>query len=145
MTASVKGSARPHRLEHSRTSTLPPPPHPPSRPSRPPPPPPHFYFITSLIPSGKFSSLSLGKAQQQSQEQRHPFLLLCQCPLYFRVSKQWYSNQCLGFLTCVQMLVHTIARRGCLKGLERQFWGTKSLQVVSKQLPTCLKLCQGFD
>ena len=30
------------------------------------------------------------------------------------VSKQWYGSQCLGFLTCVQMLMHATARGGCM-------------------------------
>ena len=28
---------------------------------------------------------------------------------YFRVSKQWHGCQCLGFLTCAQLLMHPIA------------------------------------
>ena len=34
--------------------------------------------------------------------------------LYFCVSKQWCGCQCLGFLVCPLMLMHTVtARRGC--------------------------------
>ena len=34
--------------------------------------------------------------------------------LYFCVSKQWCGCQCLGFLVCPQMLMHTVtAHRGC--------------------------------
>ena len=36
-----------------------------------------------------------------------------QCVQYFPVSRQWYGCQCLGFLTCTQMLMHAIAHRGC--------------------------------
>ena len=32
---------------------------------------------------------------------------------YFRVSKQWHGCQCLGFLTCAQMLMQVIAHGGC--------------------------------
>ena len=32
---------------------------------------------------------------------------------YFRVSRHWYGCQCLGFLTCTQMLMHAIAHGGC--------------------------------
>ena len=35
------------------------------------------------------------------------------CMQYFHVSKQCYGCQCLGFLTCVQMLIHAIAHGGC--------------------------------
>ena len=31
----------------------------------------------------------------------------------FRVSTQWYGCQCLGLLTCTQMLMHAIAHGGC--------------------------------
>ena len=31
----------------------------------------------------------------------------------FRVSKQWYYWQCLGFVTCAQLLMHAIAHGGC--------------------------------
>ena len=37
----------------------------------------------------------------------------CQCVQYFHVSEQWYGRQRLGLLTGAQMLMHTIARRGC--------------------------------
>ena len=33
---------------------------------------------------------------------------------YFHVSKQTYGCQCLGSLTCTQMLMHMIAREGCV-------------------------------
>ena len=46
---------------------------------------------------------------QQPQEQRYPFY---QCVWYFRVSKQRYGCQCLGSLTCTQMLTPAIAHRG---------------------------------
>ena len=36
-----------------------------------------------------------------------------QCMQYFPVSKQWYGCQCLGFLTCAQMLMQAIAHGGC--------------------------------
>ena len=35
------------------------------------------------------------------------------CVQYFRESKLWYGCPCLGFLTCVQMLMHAIAHGGC--------------------------------
>ena len=31
---------------------------------------------------------------------------------YFHVSRQWYGCQCLGFLTCAQLLIQAIAHRG---------------------------------
>ena len=34
------------------------------------------------------------------------------CAQYFPVSKQWYGCQCLGFLTCTQLLMHAIAHGG---------------------------------
>ena len=35
-----------------------------------------------------------------------------QCVQYLCVSKQWYGCQCLGFLTCAQMLMHATPHRG---------------------------------
>ena len=35
------------------------------------------------------------------------------CVQYFHVSKEWYGCQCLGFLMCVQMLIHATAHGGC--------------------------------
>ena len=40
----------------------------------------------------------------------HSFIIHCQ----FHLSKQWYGCQCLGFLRCMQMLMHVIAFRGCM-------------------------------
>ena len=37
----------------------------------------------------------------------------CLCGQYLCVSKQWYSCQCLRFLTWVQMLMHAIAQGDC--------------------------------
>ena len=51
-----------------------------------------------------------GKAHQP-QEQRYPFLPVtgvCRC-----VQTMVYGCQCLGFLTCAQMLTDAIAREGC--------------------------------
>ena len=42
-----------------------------------------------------------------------------QCVQYFRVSKQWYGCQCLGFLTRAQMLMHVIAHGDCTRHRER--------------------------
>ena len=47
----------------------------------------------------------------QPQEQRYPFLPVtevCRC-----VQTMVYGCQCLGFLTCAQMLIDAIARGGC--------------------------------
>ena len=35
------------------------------------------------------------------------------CVQYFHVSKQWYSSQRSGYLTCTQMLIYTIKHGGC--------------------------------
>ena len=51
-----------------------------------------------------------GKAHQP-QEQRYPFLPVigvCRC-----VQTMVYGCQCLGFLTCAQMLIDEIAHGGC--------------------------------
>ena len=48
------------------------------------------------------------------QEQRYTHSY--QCRQYFRVSKNGiYGRQCLGFLTCVHMLMHAIAHGGAAR------------------------------
>ena len=64
------------------------------------------YFI---FPCRTLWSPYMGKAQQP-QVQRYPFLSVC---VVFRVSRRWYGCQCLGFLTCTQMLMQAIAHGGC--------------------------------
>ena len=53
---------------------------------------------------------------QQLQEQWYPFLPL-QC---FCVSKQWCGSQCLGLLTCAQMLMHALALWGCMDSVREK-------------------------
>ena len=40
----------------------------------------------------------------------HTNVGVCDSTRYFRVSKQWYGCQCLGFLTYTRTLVYAIAR-----------------------------------
>ena len=49
-----------------------------------------------------------------------------QCVQHFRVSKQWYGCQCLGLLTCAQMLLHVITHGGCTETVRES-----ALQAVS--------------
>ena len=69
----------------------------------------YYYFkIRSFFvcwPCRKFGSSYT--MQQPSTEYSY------RCVQYFHVSKQWYGCQCLGFLMCVQMLIHAIAHGGC--------------------------------
>ena len=67
-----------------------------------------LYFI---IPCGELGSPNLGKAAYSSRTSSatHSYEYL----QYFRLSKQRYGCQCLGFLTCAQMLMHAIAHGGC--------------------------------
>ena len=65
------------------------------------------YFF---VPCGKWGSPYLGKTTAAARAALpHAY----QCVQYFPVSKQWYACQCLGSLTCAQMLMHALARGGC--------------------------------
>ena len=64
------------------------------------------------------------------------------CVQYFHVSKQRYGCQCLGFLTCTQMLMHTIAHRGCTD-CTGSWLGEKSLAALGTQ--TCFPTVSGFS
>ena len=66
-----------------------------------------FYFS---VPCGKFGSPSLVRHSSCKTSATHFY----QCVQYFRVSKQWYGCQRLGFLTCTQMLVNVTAHLGCV-------------------------------
>ena len=67
-----------------------------------------LYFI---IPCGELGSPNLGKAAYSSRTSSatHSYEYV----QYFRLSKQRYGCQCLGFLTCAQMLMHAVAHGGC--------------------------------
>ena len=72
---------------------------------------PFFLFWCSVVvPCGKFGSPCPDKAEQP-QEQLYTHFY--QCVQGFRVSKQWFRCQCLGFFTCTQMLMRAIAHVGC--------------------------------
>ena len=64
------------------------------------------------------------------------------CVQYFRVSKQWYGCQSLGFLTSAQMVMHAIAYAGCTdtvreSALKAAGLGEKSLAANSNPLQYC--------
>ena len=64
-------------------------------------------LITRVSHAGNLGHLTWVRLQQY-----YPFLLVC---VYFHVPKQyWYCCQCLGFLTCAQMLMRVTAQGGCL-------------------------------
>ena len=65
--------------------------------------------VTSLSLAGNSGHLTWVRYSGHKSSATHS----CQCVQYFRVSKQWYGCQCLGFLTRAQMFLHAIAHRGC--------------------------------
>ena len=69
-----------------------------------------MFFWYLFVPCGKFGSSYLGKATAAA---RTALPISYQCVQYFPVSKQWRDCQCLGVLTCAQMLMHAIAHEGC--------------------------------
>ena len=99
------------------------------------------YFI---VPCGKFESPYLNRAQEP-REQRYPFLSY-QRVQYFRVSKQWYGCQRLGFLTCWQVLMHAIVHGSC-RNTVSLWWkatlGEKSLAAPGAR--THVSVAPGFS
>ena len=74
-----------------------------------------FCFYTSylILPCKKFGSPYLGKASTAAARAALPIhTSVC---VYFRqcVQTMLYGCQCLGFLTCAQMLMREIAHGGC--------------------------------
>ena len=67
-----------------------------------------IFFLNFIVSCGNFGSPYKGYSSPKSSA-THSY----QCVQYFRVSTQWYGCQCLGFLTCTQMLMHAIAHGGC--------------------------------
>ena len=63
-----------------------------------------FYF-TSLSLEGNFGSLIWLRRSSLRSSASHS----CRCVQCFRVYKQWYGCQCLGFLTSTQTLMHAVA------------------------------------
>ena len=85
-----------------------------------------LFFSTSLSFAGNSGHLTQVRHSSRKSSATHPF----QCVEYFRVSRQWYGCQYLGFLTGAQMLLHAIVHRGCTDSLSlhwRLTPGEKSL------------------
>ena len=71
-----------------------------------------FSFFVLLCPLRQVQVAlpDMGKAYQP-REQRYTFLSVCS----ILCVQQWYGCQCLGFLTCAQILMRAIAHRGCTR------------------------------
>ena len=69
-----------------------------------------FYSSTSFIPCGKFGSPYLRKATSAARAALP--IPNSACGIFVCPNKR-YGCQCLGSLTCAQMLVHAIAHEGC--------------------------------
>ena len=65
-------------------------------------------FSTYLFLAGKSGRLTRVKHSSRRSSATHS----CPSVLYFRVSRQWYSCQVLGFVTSAQMLMHAIQHGG---------------------------------
>ena len=68
------------------------------------PPPPS----SSLSLAGNSGHLTWARHSSRKSSATHSY----QCVQYFRVSRQWYGCQCLGFLTCAQKSMNAIAHKG---------------------------------
>ena len=72
---------------------------------------PFFRFYRKAWANRKENSGRLTWVRNSSRKSSATYFY--QCVQYFRVSKQWYGCKCLGFLTCVQMLMCAIAHGFC--------------------------------
>jgi len=103
-----------------------------------------FFFFFSLFST----SLSLAEKSGHNSH-KSSTTLSYQWVQHFPVSKQWYGHQCLGFLTCAQMLMHVIAN--CTQDLYRlrksvctgNWLGEKSLPALKTW--TCISITAGFS
>ena len=115
-----------------------------------------IFFLTASLPlAGNSGRLTWVRHNSCKSSATHSY----QCVQYFCVSEQWYVCQCLGFLTCTQMLMHAITHRGCThtvrlvcigswlweKKNPLPHWGLEPMSVLrltfqSNALPTELSL-----
>ena len=65
-------------------------------------------WSTSLSVAGQSRALLPTYHSSRKSNAAHSY----QCMQHFCLSKWRYSGQCLGFLTCAQMLMHVIVHRG---------------------------------
>ena len=65
----------------------------------------HVYLLTSFFQDFGSSREVLVVSQSHKSSATHSNHYVW----YFRVSKHWCGCQCLGFLTCAQMLMHALA------------------------------------
>ena len=70
-----------------------------------------FFLSSSLIPCGKFRWPYLGKVTAATRAALSIPNSTC---VFLCVSRQRYGCQCLGSLTCTQMLMLAIAPKGCI-------------------------------
>ena len=68
-----------------------------------------FFLDTSLSLVENLGHLTWVRCSSHKSGATHSY----QCVQYFHVSRQWHGSQCLGFLTCTQMLMYAITHRGC--------------------------------
>ena len=66
-----------------------------------------FFLYSALLSLVGISGLLTWIRLQQLQEQQYPFLPVC--AVFSCVQTVVYGCQCLGFVTCTQMLMHVIA------------------------------------
>ena len=83
------------------------------------------YFF---VPCRKFRSTYLGKTAATREALPSPISV---CSIF--ASKQWYGWQCLGILTCAQMLLHAVEHGGCMDTVTES-----ALKVDSgRKIPCC--------
>ena len=69
----------------------------------------HFKKKMLVLQTGNSGHLTWVRHSSRKTSASHSYL----CVQYFRVSEQLYDCQCLGLLTCADMLIHAIAQGGC--------------------------------
>ena len=83
------------------------------------PPPPPSSSSSSL--AGNSRRLTWARHSSRKSSATHSY----HCVQYFRVSKQWYNCQCLGFLTCAQKSRNAVAHKGLYGHRKRVCTGSR--------------------
>ena len=109
-----------------------------------------YIFSTSLSLVGNLGHLTWVRHCSRKSSATHSKSSAthsCQCVQYLHVSKKWYGCQCLGFLTCAQMLMLATAHRGLYRQQKCLHWtltlGEKSLAASRTQI--CIGIMPSFS
>ena len=101
----------------------------------------YFFFRISSSLAGISSQLTRVRYRGRQSSATHSY----QCVQCFPVSKHCYGCQCLGFLTCAQLLMYATAHEGCTDtDCTRGLYGRR-LHTRAVRSPTAHEGCTVTD